>query len=189
MALIRCHIDGASDKWDEAVPLLAGAIRSMQNRHTGMTANMLMLGREVRRPISLAYSCNELVPQSCPHEYVKELLKNFHEVHHLARDKLKTAMKIQKLAYDIKIREADFHVGDLVYRRNLLLKKGDSRKLAPPWVGPFLVAQQLSDVTYKVQGKLRSFVLHHNILRPCTDCSIPFWMRRLRHRFLKNLDQ
>ena len=189
LALIRCHIDGASDKWDEAVPLLAGAIRSMQNRHTGMTANMLMLGREVRRPISLAYSFNELVPQSCPHEYVKELLKNFHEVHHLARDKLKTAMKIQKQAYDTKIREADFHVGDLVYRRNLLLKKGDSRKLAPPWVGPFLVVQQLSEVTYKVQGKRRSFVLHHNILRPCRDRSIPFWMRRLRHRFLRNLDQ
>ena len=186
LALIRCHIDGASDKWDEAVPLLAGAIRSMQNRHTGMTANMLMLGREVRRPISLAYSFNELVPQSCPHEYVKELLKNFHEVHHRARDKLKTAMKIQKQAYDTKIREADFHV---VYRRNLLLKKGDSRKLAPPWVGPFLVVQQLSEVTYKVQGKRRSFVLHHNILRPCRDRSIPFWMRRLRHRFLKNLDQ
>ena len=189
LALIRCHIDGASDKWDEAVPLLAGAIRSMQNRHTGMTANMLMLGREVRRPISLAYSFNELVPQSCPHEYVKELLKNFHEVHHLARDKLKTAMKTQKQAYDTKIREADFHVGDLVYRRNLLLKKGDSRKLVPPWVGPFLVVQQLSEVTYKVQGKRRSFVLHHNILRPCRDRSIPFWMRRLRHRFLKNLDQ
>ena len=51
LALILCHIDGASDKWDEAVPLLAGAIRSRQNRHTGMTANMLMLGREVRRPI------------------------------------------------------------------------------------------------------------------------------------------
>ena len=184
LALIRCHIDGASDKWDEAVPLLAGAIRSMQNRHTGMTANMLMLGREVRRPISLAYSFNELVPQSCPHEYVKELLKNFHEVHHLASDKLKTAMKIQKQAYDTKIREAD-----LVYRRNLLLKKGDSRKLAPPWVGPFLVVQQLSEVTYKGQGKRRSFVLHHNILRPCRDRSIPFWMRRLRHRFLKNLDQ
>ena len=189
LALIRCHIDGASDKWDEAVQFLAGAIRSMQNRHTGMTANMLMLGREVRRPISLAYSFNELVPQSCPHEYVKELLKNFHEVHHLARDKLKTAMKIQKQAYDTKIREADFHVGDLVYRRNLLLKKGDSRKLAPPWVGPFLVVQQLSEVTYKVQGKRRSFVLHHNILRPCRDRSIPFWMRRLRHRFLRNLDQ
>ena len=189
LALIRCHIDGASDKWDEAVPLLAGAIRSMQNRHTGMTANMLMLGRAVRRPISLAYIFNELVPQSCPHEYVKELLKNFHEVHHLARDKLKTAMKIQKQAYDTKIREADFHVGDLVYRQNLLLKKGDSRKLAPPWVGPFLVVQQLSEVTYKVQGKRRSFVLHHNILRPCRDRSIPFWMRRLRHRFLKNLDQ
>ena len=189
LALIRCHIDGASDKWDEAVPLLAGAIRSMQNRHTGMTANMLMLGREVRKPISLAYSFNELVPHSCPHEYVKELLKNFYEVHHPARDKLKTAMKIQKHAYDTKIREADFHVGDLVYRRNLLLKNGDSRKLAPPWVGPFLVVQQLSDVTYKIQGKRRSFVLHHNILGPCRDRSIPFWMRRLRHRFLKNLDQ
>ena len=45
LGLIRCHISGENDRWNEAIPLLTRAIRSMKNRHTSMTANMLMLGR------------------------------------------------------------------------------------------------------------------------------------------------
>ena len=51
MSLIRAHLDGGSKNWDVNIPLLAGAIRGMVNRQTGFTANMMMLGREVKRPI------------------------------------------------------------------------------------------------------------------------------------------
>ena len=189
LALIRCHISGENDRWDEAIPLLTGAIRSMKNRHTGMTANMLMLGREVRRPISLVYGKNEITPEPCSHEYVQKLLQSFSHVHRLARKQIGTAMVVQKDCYDHKIRRSDFHPGDLVYRQNLMFKKGESRKLAPPWIGPFLVIKQMSEVNYRVQGRRRTFVLHHNILSPCRDRVVPLWMQRLRHRFLLKLDQ
>ena len=47
----------------------------------------------------------------------------------------------------------------------------------------------MSEVNYRVQGRRRTFVLHHNILSPCRDRVVPLWMQRLRHRFLLKLDQ
>ena len=43
---------------------------------------------------------------------------------------------------------------------------GDSRNIAPPWIGPFLVVQIFSGTTYKVKGEQCSCVLHYNILMP-----------------------
>ena len=43
---------------------------------------------------------------------------------------------------------------------------GDSRNIAPPWIGPFLVVQIFSGATYKVKGEQCSCVLHYNILMP-----------------------
>ena len=47
-----------------------------------------------------------------------------------------------------------------------------------------LVMEQLSDVTYKVCGRKRNFVFHHDNLRPCRDRVVPIWMKRLRHKLL-----
>ena len=43
---------------------------------------------------------------------------------------------------------------------------GDSRNIAPPWIGPFLVVQIFSGATYKVKGEQCFCVLHYNILLP-----------------------
>ena len=183
LGLIRCHVADGKHNWDESVPLMAGAIRSMQNRHTGQTANMMMLGREVRRPLSVVLD-DSMSAEHSKSEYIRKLLQNFRDVHNNARQHLKTSLKIQKTAYDKRLKIAKFQPGDLVYRSNLLLKKGQCRKLESPWTGPFLVMEQLSDVTYKVRGRKRNFVLHHDNLRPCRDRVVPIWMKRLRHKLL-----
>ena len=43
---------------------------------------------------------------------------------------------------------------------------GDSRNIAPPWIGPSLVVQIFSGATYKVKGEQCFCVLHYNILLP-----------------------
>ncbi len=48
--MIRCYIDEDQSTWDEYIPLLGGAIRSTNNRQTGFSPNMMMLGREVSTP-------------------------------------------------------------------------------------------------------------------------------------------
>ena len=48
LQLIRCHLKQNS-RWDEDLPLLTGAIRSVPNRVTGFTPNQLMLGGSITR--------------------------------------------------------------------------------------------------------------------------------------------
>ena len=62
-------------------------------------------------------------------------------------------------------------------------------KLQPPWIRPFLVTTKLSEVTGKVQNRRRTLVLHHDNMQPCRDRAVPVWMRRLRHRFLLDLEE
>ena len=44
-----------SKSCDQYLGPLAGALRSAINRHTGYTANKLMLGREVNVPVTILY--------------------------------------------------------------------------------------------------------------------------------------
>ena len=48
--IIRCYIKGNVTEWDEDLTLITSAIRALPNRHTGMTPNFMMLGREVTQP-------------------------------------------------------------------------------------------------------------------------------------------
>ncbi len=54
MDAIRCYITNQNE-WDLHLPHLAGALRSSVNRHTGFTANRMMLGREVNQAVDLMF--------------------------------------------------------------------------------------------------------------------------------------
>ena len=55
MDAVRCYVNGRPKCWDQYLGPLAGALRSALNRHTGHTANKLMLGREVKIPATIMY--------------------------------------------------------------------------------------------------------------------------------------
>ena len=55
MDAVRCFVDNQVKTWDKHFGLLAGAMRSAVNRHTGYTPNKLMLGREVNNPATLRF--------------------------------------------------------------------------------------------------------------------------------------
>ena len=153
MSLIRAHLEGDSQNWDINIPLLAGAIRGMVNRQTGFTANMMMLGRETKRPIEHILGKPTELPDKPNCEYVRHLASHMRTVHLHAREQLKTSLKIQKDDYDKNIFSTTYKPGDMVYRKNLAFHKGQSQKTEMPWVGPLLVIEQLSSVTYRVRSK------------------------------------
>ena len=39
----------------------------------------------------------------------------------------------------------------------------------------------ISPVLFRIKGRKREVVVHHDRLKPCMDRSIPMWMHRLRH--------
>ena len=141
MSLIRAHLDGGSKNWDANIPLLAGAIRGMVNRQTGFTANMMMLGREVKRPIKHLFGKPAELPNKINCDYVRGLATHTRVVHQLARTQLKSSLKVQKDDYDKSIFSTTYIPGDLVYRKNLAFRKGQPKKTEFTWVGPLLVIE------------------------------------------------
>ena len=62
---------------------------------------------------------------------------------------------------------------------------GQSRKLLPQWKGPFVeVMEVISPLLYRVVGRKREYVKHHDKLRICEDRDIPLWMRWIRQLIL-----
>ena len=94
----------------------------------------------------------------------------------------------QKKDYDLKVLERKYNVGDLVYLITSSSKVGQSNKLKPIWKGPYLMIKVISPVLFRIKGRKREVVVHHDRLKPCMDRSILLWMRRLRHREL-DLDE
>jgi len=90
----------------------------------------------------------------------------------------------QKRYYDQTVAERSFEPGDLVYKLDTATKVGLSTKLKPVYDGPYLVTAVKSPVLYQIEGKRKAQVVHHDRLRICEDRSIPFWVRRKRHKFL-----
>ena len=72
IAAIRCYVNKKKDDWDDYLPLVASAIRSAVNRHTGFTPNKLMLGKEINTPAEIMFPDRKTLPVS-PEEYVADL--------------------------------------------------------------------------------------------------------------------
>ena len=136
---------------------------------TGFTPYHLTFGREIRLPADVMFGSTPDQPKAT-HEYVKELRKNLEEAHEVARKHLKTAQKRQKRYHDARATGNSFGIGDRVWLFNSATKKGESRKLQSPWLGPFVILDKLSDVNYKIgaeNGLGRKQIVHYNRLKSC----------------------
>ncbi len=189
LPMIRCYLRNGQTNWDENLQLLAMAIRATVNRSTGFTANMMMLGEEVRTPadVLLGVSAANWSPKE-PAEYVRWLRSVLADVHRVARHMLQASQHRQKKTYDLKLAQRTYQTGDLVWILDESTKVGRSSKLHPPWKGPALVAEVLSPVLYVVEDRKGRHVLHHDKLKLCRDRSIPFWLRKKRHLLLQSDD-
>ena len=185
LQMIRCHIRGQQDTWDEHLQQLAGAVRATVNRQTGFSANMMMLGREVLQPIDLMLGTAERSARfQDSATYVKNLRTNLQTVHALAREHLQTAQVRQKRDYDFKLNQQLFQIGDVVYQIDSATKVGQSSKLKAVWKGPFLIIKPLSSHVYQLETRKRKTVVHHDRLKLCHDRVLPIWLRRRRHELL-----
>ena len=180
--LVRCYLRQKDRKWDQDLQLLAGAIRSMEHRGTGYSANMMMLGMDVFQPIDILFHTQgDHFKDENPAGYVGHVRATLKEVHALATKHLRSMLRYQKRYYDLRLQENHYEVGDFVYRLNNASKTGESRKLKPVWLGPLVVIDVLSPVLYKVRDRRKEHVLHHDKLKLCEDRCIPLWLRKLRN--------
>lgn len=115
--MIRCFLKGNQEDWDKNLQQLVGAIRSTENRNTGYTPNMLMLGREIQLPVDVM-TCVSIFNKQLkePSEYVENLKNTLQDVHQIVRENIQSAQFRQKRDYDVKLFRKQYNAGDAVYR-------------------------------------------------------------------------
>jgi hypothetical protein len=189
LQFIRCFLEGKQKNWDKYVSVLGMALRASVNRSTGFTANMLHLGREVNMPSDLLFGVAEANQEERePVEFLKEVLETSKKVFAKVRDSLRTSQERQKRTYDVKMHQRSYDKGDLVYKLDTSTRKGQSKKLRPIWLGPYVVTEVLSPVLYCIEGRKAKHTVHHDRIKICRDRVVPMWMRRKRHGLL-DLDE
>ena len=96
----------------------------------------------------------------------------------VARRTLESSQQRQKAYADEKRREVTFNLEDkvLLSTKNIVLKKGSSRKLLPRFIGPFSIIEEINKVSFKIvlPADLRMHnVFHINLFRPYIEGKSP----------------
>ena len=106
-------------------------------------------GRHPRLPIDVS-----LIPptKTTPDQsvYRATLVKNIAIPQEMARKKITANQEIYKAQYDKNASDPPFQVGDKVYLHDPTKKRGLSRKLREHFIGPCVIKEQLSPVTYRI---------------------------------------
>lgn len=78
--------------WDVHLPYVMMAYRSAQHETTGMTPNMLMLGRETATPLDLMYEMPPQIKETPNNKWVWELQERLESAHTFVRKKMSQSM-------------------------------------------------------------------------------------------------
>ena len=185
--MIKAYLKGQQRTWDQNLGCLAAAYRATAHESTGMTPNLMMLGREVRLPAELVFGrtpVSDGEPQSYG-EYVSMLRKRLEHAHDVARTHLEAATKRQKQYYDAGRTFHQFAEGDMVWYATESRQLQIAPKLRNPFDGPFLILKKYNDLNYRLQLDARGTqrVVHYNKLKPYKGTARLLWAKSALKRF------
>ena len=174
---VTCH----QRDWDIRLPFVMAAYRASRHDSTKYTPNMLVLGRENRAPADLVMGPvkGEEEHYDSYDDYVCELQSRMRSAHHLAREHLRTAAERRKEAYDVKVKDVQFKIGQWVWY--LVPRKfvGRYPKWTKNYQGPYLVVNTIPPCDYLIQRSRRTapIVVHGDKLKLCYSDTPPSWIQ------------
>ena len=163
-------VNRAQKDWDEWIPYALAAYRATVHEATNFSPNRMMLGRENRLPIDLVYGAPEAGPlYESSDDFVARRQELFRECHRIVRDKLQRSAERQKRRYDLRVKERQFNLGDMVYYFYPRRRAGLSPKWQRFYEGPYDVVERLGPVTYRIRKSPRSnpLVVYVDKLKAC----------------------
>lgn len=169
---LRCFCNEKQTQWEKWVPYATFVYNTSPHSITKFTPFELMYGRLANLPGELQkgamtplYNYEDLIANT------KHKLKASHEI---AKQNLIKAKIEQKEKFDnTRAQPVKFEVGMKVLLSNESVKLGTSKKLTPPWIGPFKISKVNGNGTVALQalGKLtrrnkQEQVVHANRVKP-----------------------
>ena len=162
MVSIYCGQDQSS--WDVNLPKIVCAINTARHEVTRLSPFFVCTGRNM----ILDGAHHGDIPGLEVDEPSDEKLRGIFSA---VRERIRAAALRSKRVYDLRKRPDKFAVGQRVWKRNYVLSdaaKHFSAKLAPKYVGPFVVSRVLSSWTYELSDELgrSAGVWHAKDLKP-----------------------
>ena len=186
MRMVKAYLRGEQEDWDLHLGCLAAAYRSSPHDSTGLTPNLMMLGREVRLPAEILFHPDAQGEAVTSYgEYTDRVRQRLQRAHEVARTHLRVAAARQKQQYDVRVSHEPYDAGALAWLESDLGQQDLAPKMRRPYEGPYLVLRRLGDLNYMVQldRKGAKRVVHFNRLKPYRGEQTLTWARAALRKF------
>lgn len=152
--MLRSYVSDNHKKWDQYLAKVGCALRTAMHETTGVTPFFANFGRE--HILTGDQHTNRLTTETEEEITPSEREKEFKNIYKEIRRRLTLIHNRSKQRYDLRRRPVEFTAGTKVYRRNYVLSDASrnfNAKLAPRYVGPFIIKRKISPITYELMDE------------------------------------
>ena len=115
LKMIIAYLKGEQRNWDKHLGFLAGAYWAMIHESTGLTPNLMMLGREIHIPAEVMFGQHTHEANTIYGDFVWKLKEQVQHAHDVTKKNMNNSAKRQKALYDARIHANQYEVGDSVW--------------------------------------------------------------------------
>jgi hypothetical protein len=161
------YVNASGTNWDTLIQFWLTAYRATPHGSSGFSPYYLLHGREMILPTT--QDKTKLSPEVKGTDYagrLENLKSSLKSAYKTVRQNIRKSHASNKQYYDLRAKERNFKVDDVVYLYSSATKPGECRKFRKFWRGPFKVLAKLSSLSYRIvnpQGK--EFTVHVNRLK------------------------
>ena len=137
---VKIYASKKPSTWDEYLDAVTFAFRTTPHSVTMHTPAFLMYGREVNSPLDM-----KPPTRLYSEDYIKTMQNERQQAYTLVKELVSKEQLRQKIHHDQDIKELKVKVGDKVWLRDFIVKKGTSKKFHQPWIGPYEVAKVIGE--------------------------------------------
>lgn len=145
--------------WDEWIDFALMAYRTTPHSVTGYSPYFLTHGREAKLP-------SKIIKEDISKDLSEEVVNHLSEAYKKSRESIIKQKEKSKKYYDTKTQNKVFEPGNLVLLYDPTVKRGRSKKLKKPWLGPYKVLKKINEVNYLIKKGRKEYTTHVNRLKP-----------------------
>jgi len=149
-ALAKC-VNSSTPEWDDLIPSVLFAYRTLKHSTTKHTPFYLMHGREAQLPIDLELFKSNGYEESFKdalNRRVNDLVGIFTDSLILSKDNIEESQRVQKERINKLDKAKTYQVGDLVILYDAAKQNVHGDKFTLKWKGPYIVKKVLGPKTY-----------------------------------------
>ena len=165
--LAKC-VNDEQNNWSTQLPYVMTAYSTSVHESTGYTPHFLVYGQEKCFPIDFIYpSPIDHLPSST-NELVSARKLAFQNTYESTRSTLNQSQKRRNALYNRKVHGPLYQEGQKVLLHSPVVPVGKSPMFFCPWKDPYVIIQDINDVTYRIEDPLTNMqlVVHYDRLKP-----------------------